>query len=113
MDIKTFNVIRVNQMAVCGNLMQAKQSEYAAVDDVLSAFRIAGNVQGIPMRAALAGMMIKHTISIYDMCNTDTIFALEQWEEKITDHINYLMLLKAVIVEEREETMAEDRTETF
>ena len=55
-----------------------------------------------PQRA-LAGMMAKHIISIYDMCFTDRkTFELAVWEEKITDSLNYLFLLKAVIKEELE-----------
>ena len=45
---------------------------------------------------ALAGMMAKHIISIYDMCFSDRkTFELAVWEEKITDSLNYLFLLKA------------------
>ena len=48
-------------------------------------------------------MMAKHIISIYDMCFTDQkTFELAVWEEKITDSLNYLFLLKAVIKEELE-----------
>ena len=40
-----------------------------------------------PQRA-LAGMMAKHIISIYDMCFTDRkTFELAVWEEKITDSL--------------------------
>lgn len=46
--------------------------------------------------------MAKHTVSIYDMARSDDSFSLEKWDEKITDHINYLILLRAVVVEENE-----------
>lgn len=42
-------------------------------------------------------------LTIYDMCFTDRkTFELAVWEEKITDSLNYLFLLKAVIKEELE-----------
>jgi hypothetical protein len=47
-------------------------------------------------------MMAKHTISIYDMCYGDRngkTYSLELWDEKITDSINYLLLLKALVTE--------------
>ena len=51
---------------------------------------------------ALAGMMSKHVVSLYDMCYSSLLqFDLEQWDEKITDCINYLILLKALIKEEQ------------
>lgn len=46
--------------------------------------------------------MAKHTVSIYDMARSEETFPLEKWDEKITDHINYLILLRAVVVEENE-----------
>lgn len=45
-------------------------------------------------------MMVKHTVSIYDMVERGEQFPLEIWGEKITDHLNYLILLKAVLIED-------------
>ena len=46
-------------------------------------------------------MISKHVVSIYDMCYSNLLhFELEQWDEKITDSINYLILLKALVKEE-------------
>ena len=70
--------------------------------DRLSAFKIAASLQGCTPKAALAGMMSKHIVSLYDMCYSSLLqFDLEQWDEKITDCINYLILLKALIKEEQ------------
>ena len=38
-------------------------------------------------------MMSKHTVSIYDMCWSGQDYGLKLWQEKITDAINYLLLL--------------------
>lgn len=46
-------------------------------------------------------MLAKHVISLFDMCAAGIcVFPTEMWEEKITDSINYLVLLKAIIVED-------------
>jgi len=42
-------------------------------------------------------MMAKHTVSIYDMCGSGEIYDIAKWDEKITDHINYLLLLRALV----------------
>jgi hypothetical protein len=47
--------------------------------------------------------MSKHTISIFDMGRSKQDFPLEKWDEKITDHINYLILLRALIIEADDE----------
>ena len=53
-----------------------------------------------PQRA-LVGMMAKHIVSLYDMCYAkNATFKKELWYEKITDSLNYLFLLAAIIREE-------------
>ena len=77
------------------------EQQYRKCADVL-AFKIAASLQGCTPKAALAGMMSKHVVSLYDMCYSSLLqFDLEQWDEKITDCINYLILLKALIKEEQ------------
>ena len=45
-------------------------------------------------------MMAKHIVSLYDMCFDDgRSYDMDTWEEKITDSLNYLFLLKAVVKE--------------
>ena len=49
---------------------------------------------------ALAGMLAKHIVSLYDMCFADGVsFDAGTWDEKITDSLNYLFLLKAIVKE--------------
>ena len=76
----------------------AKAKEYASDGDRLHNFKVAAALAQTSPVTALGGMMLKHTVSIYDMLreeNTD----LELWEEKIKDHINYLFLLWALLNE--------------
>jgi hypothetical protein len=45
-------------------------------------------------------MLAKHVVSVYDMCMSDGKFGIEKWTEKVTDSINYLLLLMAAVWEE-------------
>lgn len=85
-----------------------KASEYATDDDRLHNFKMAAALTGETQAQALRGMLVKHTVSVYDlMAKADTTeIPMELWDEKITDHINYLILLKAIVVEERKPTPA-------
>lgn len=55
------------------------------------------------IEAALMGMLSKHLISVSDMCTDDRVYPKEQWDEKITDSINYLLILRALVEEEMNE----------
>ena len=101
---KEVNAVFDEQVRLCADTLQKKTKEYTGDDtDRLGAFKAAAALQHATPQRALAGMMAKHIISIYDMCFTDRkTFELAVWEEKITDSLNYLFLLKAVIKEELE-----------
>ena len=96
MDIDTFSKIIEYQMGKVESTLATKNAEYHT-DDNLHNFRVAASMQGVSLKKALAGMMSKHTVSIYDMCSSEEEFDLEKWDEKITDHIGYLLLLSAVV----------------
>lgn len=103
MDVKEFNHIIEGQINQCMTILGLKANEYAT-EDRLHNFRVAAAMQGITTRAALGGMMAKHTVSIYDMLADEAVHPLRVWEEKITDHINYLLLLTAILVEDHNAT---------
>ena len=68
--------------------------------DRLGAFKAAAALQHTTQERALAGMLAKHIVSLYDMCFADSVsYADSVWDEKITDSLNYLFLLKAVVKE--------------
>ena len=100
MNNTDFTAIVQETIARCTDTLTAKNDEYSAGKDRLHAFRSAAALTGQTMRAALAGMMLKHTVSVYDMCRDDKPHSLDTWNEKIGDHINYLLLLRAVVEEE-------------
>jgi len=82
--------------------LQRKTKEYTGDNaDRLSAFKTAAALQSCSPQQALAGMMAKHIVSLYDMCFAEGMsFSLDIWNEKITDSLNYLFLLKAIVKEE-------------
>lgn len=66
----------------------------------LGAFKAAAALQHTTPERALAGMLAKHIVSLYDMCfDSDTDYDISTWNEKITDSLNYLFLLKAIVKE--------------
>ena len=107
MKNEQFNTIVTAQLTEVEKMLIKKGSEYATDDDRLHNFKQAAGLQKLSPRDALGGMMIKHTVSIYDMIGDQTgAHSMAKWDEKITDHITYLVLLKAVIEEEENERLA-------
>lgn len=100
MDTKRFDKAVEDQLSRCRDVLYQKADEYAPESDRLHNFRVAAALQGGPLRQALAGMMVKHTVSLYDMCGADNEFSPALWLEKLTDNINYLLLLRVVLEEE-------------
>jgi len=114
MNHETFNAFVKEQLSACEDMLCKKAVEYAT-EDRLHQFKVAAELQNCTPEQALAGMMGKHTVSIYDMCNGHgKVDSLACWTEKITDHINYLLLLKAVVIEQQNrkesETIISDMT---
>jgi hypothetical protein len=113
MDNVQFNDVFRRQMLHCKALLVHKGREYvpgvapvgATGDDTrdrLIQFKLAAHLQNETPEEALAGMMAKHTTSIYSMVmetGQGVHHPLETWAEKVTDHINYLVLLMALVTE--------------
>lgn len=98
MDAGQFNRIIDEQIKRCTNTLSVKSLEYAT-EDSLHNFKVAAELEGITPASALAGMMAKHTVSVYDMCKSEKEYPIELWNEKIGDSINYLLLLSALVRE--------------
>ena len=84
MTQEEFNVVFELQMRKCADILAHKKKEYTGDNiDRLSAFKIAAALQNCDPKAALAGMMSKHVVSLYDMCYSTLLhFDMEQWDEK-------------------------------
>lgn len=101
MNSEWFEKVIKEQIKTCEDVLIGKAKEYATDDDRLHNFKNAAGMMSCDPKEALAGMMAKHTISVYDMCRNGKDYPIELWNEKITDHINYLLLLKAIVEEEK------------
>ena len=100
MNTNEFEQVVNDQLSQCTDVLIAKAKEYAEDGDRLHNFKVAAALEGVKPRQALAGMMAKHTVSVYDMCMSGKSYSMDMWNEKITDHMNYLLLLKAMLTEE-------------
>lgn len=103
MNARRFHEVLAEQLDLVSAILDAKGEEYADDTDQLHNFKASASLQGITPMEALRGKMAKHTISIYDMIASKVAYPVEKWDEKITDHINYLILLRALVIEEDEE----------
>jgi hypothetical protein len=105
MNHKEFDEISSNILEKAAALRVIKAAHYATDKDRLANFEKAAKLTGDTVQASIAGMMVKHTVSIYDMVDEQygqlgvpvPHMEIEMWEEKICDHINYLLLLYASI----------------
>ena len=105
MNTKRFNEVLENTINKCLKTLGYKASEYAT-EDRLHNFKVAASVQNCTPITALAGMMAKHTVSVYDLIQRQEQgfnIPRERWDEKIGDSINYLILLTALVEEELDE----------
>ena len=102
-----FNKVVEEQINRCKDILCVKAEEYAGNDDRLHNFKCAAGLQNCDPKEALLGMMTKHTVSISDMCRDGKSYDMDIWNEKITDAMNYLLLLKGLVVEEIRDKEAE------
>lgn len=103
MNAENFENILEAQIERIRDILVVKAAEYATDEDRLANFKMAAHLRACSVPEAVGGMMVKHTVSVYSMLESkDKYFQMEVWDEKITDHINYLILLRAALAEERE-----------
>ena len=94
-----FNEVLFDQMEKMQSVLAGKAMEYASDNDRLQNFKKAAALQGITPEQACQGMLAKHQVSVADMVMSGQEYSMEVWEEKIGDSLNYLILLKALVVE--------------
>lgn len=105
MNTIEFNKIIEERIKKCCDILIKKANEYAT-EDRLHNFKIAAKLQNCTPITALAGMMCKHTVSVYDLIRNNEKgknIPENLWEEKIGDSINYLLLLTALLHDKNKE----------
>ena len=83
------NAVFDEQVRLCADTLKRKTKEYTGDDpDRLGAFKAAAALQHTTPQRALAGMLAKHIVSLYDMCFAEeTVYPMDTWDEKITDSL--------------------------
>lgn len=111
MKPERFKELVNEQFTLCCDLLRVKEIDYSDGVDRLIQFKTAAGLRQTTAIDALAGMMVKHTTKLYQMI-TDTlsgvVFSQHQWDETLSDSINYLFLLRAV-VEDCEDTVNDNK----
>ncbi len=109
MTLNEFNNVVMEQMGRCKSLLFSKGEEYVPdaykqeEKDRLAMFKKAAVLTDTTPKVALLGMLTKHLVSVSDMCVFNQEYSLDRWNEKITDSINYLLILRALVEEEAHE----------
>lgn len=83
-------------------VMCKKSVEYARGGDKLYNFKRASEMSGYSPIECLRGMKLKHDVSVDDMLNDEDIGIVHPqalWTEKLSDQINYTLLLWALLHE--------------
>jgi len=81
------------------NILINKGKEYSTNDNKLHNFDKAGKMSNQTREKALLGFLLKHQVSVDDIVNKieTELPSVEMLEEKITDILNYYILLEACI----------------
>lgn len=106
---ETFDKLLEETFDRCRSVLATKSKEYST-GDKLHNFKVAADLQRCTPEVALGGMLAKHVVSIYDLIGKSggADPEMDIWEEKIGDAINYLVLLKALVVERKSDTITID-----
>ena len=105
MNHETFVAIAAKRFQACTDILNMKSKEYSRDKDKLHNFKAAGQMLGCTPETALIGMKVKHDVSVIDIIldiNAGKLPDEALLSEKITDSINYLVLLEALITERRQ-----------
>ena len=103
MTTKDLEAVFEEQVQRCREVLLQKGKEYTPDEaDRFSSFKSAAVLQHTTQANALLGMLSKHIISLYDMSFVGTDhYDMAVWDEKITDALNYLFILAAILKEEK------------
>lgn len=98
MDSQKFNEILEKRLTAIRATLASKGKEYA-IGDRLYNFKRAAEILRTTPQKALAGMLMKHLVSVMDLIEGSLEPSEYMVNEKIGDAINYLILLEAIFKE--------------
>ena len=95
-----FKKVVEDQLSYCAELLTAKGEEYVGQNtDRMENFKLAAAFHKTTPKETLFGYLLKHLTSLSDMVREDSQNH-DKWVEKITDSINYLLLLRGLVEED-------------
>lgn len=103
MTKEEFDSIFKDTIKTISTTLLKKRQEYAPDafnNDCLRNFKLGSSLLG-SSEMCLCSYLLKHIVSIFDMSKNPMSYDIQVWNEKITDSINYLLLLKALVIEEK------------
>jgi hypothetical protein len=111
MKSKRFDEIFEETVSSSRNTLTNKAVEYSSEDDRMHNFKVAGAANTTTPTKALFGMYLKHYVSVKDIADRvipgkpETYPTMAMLNEKIGDSINYMILLKALVMDAIENTI--------
>ena len=102
MNHKEFDKLLQQIITRTVNLLATKSAEYSTDKDKLWNFKQAAEKRHTTPEDALMGMKVKHDVSLDDIVSDlerGKLPSMKILEEKVTDSLNYIILLEALIKE--------------
>ena len=99
MTPETFTQVLDSRINKIMDVLDAKAKEYAPGTDRLHNFKRAAAINSSTPINQAWNFATKHLVSILDMKEDPTKYSLAQWDEKMGDMINYLILMEACVHE--------------
>lgn len=112
MTDERFNQIVDEELENIKKVLCKKKGEYNLDTDRMSAFKEAAEYLRKSPEDILMGYRCKHEMSLVDMINSGKQFPKELWLEKITDNINYLLLLLGLLEDDNKFIDEQDKNIT-
>lgn len=106
MKQEDFNKFVEYKLDRISKMLIQKGQEYSKIDNKLHNFDKAGRMSNQTREKALLGMLLKHQVSVDDIVEDleTKLPTYDLIEEKITDILNYYILLHACIVDRIEKS---------
>lgn len=102
MEAEQFNEIAERRITRCRETLLVKGKEYSRDGDRFHNFKTAAAIDGETPEKALWGMLKKHVVSVRDIIkdiDRGIVPTERTIDEKITDWINYGLLIEGLLVE--------------
>jgi hypothetical protein len=95
-----------NRLYRTEQILEQKAAEYVKDTDRLSNFKRAAQLLSCTPERALLGFVAKHIVALSDFVEDlerGYYHPMQQWDEKLGDIINYMILLEALLIERNQE----------